>query len=160
MAGKTKNQDHSPSLSEINKSQDTASNYQSSKKITAIVIDDDLDTLNFFGEYLEIKNVTVLGKGFNGKEAVQLYSKLKPDVVFLDVLMDDYDGFYALERIRWIDPSAKVIMVTADLSTKTEDRLRKLDASAVIYKPYDINQITNEIERLFQQEVCGYVKLH
>ena len=52
--------------------------------ITSIVIDDDLDTVELFSEYLEIKGIHVVGKGYDGKEAVELYQKLKPDVIFLD----------------------------------------------------------------------------
>ncbi|WP_255486576.1 response regulator transcription factor [Candidatus Nitrosotenuis sp. DW1] len=68
--------------------------------ITAIVIDDDIDTVDVFCDYLEIVNVKVLGRGYNGKEAVELYRKHNPNVVFLDLMMPDYDGFYALEHIR------------------------------------------------------------
>ena len=63
-----------------------------SSHITAIVIDDDKDIVNFFSEYLEIKDINIIGKGYDGKEAVDLYVKLRPDVIFLDVMMDKFDG--------------------------------------------------------------------
>ena len=49
--------------------------------ISAIVIDDENDVLEVFCEYLKVKNVNVLAKGRNGKDAIELYQKLKPDVV-------------------------------------------------------------------------------
>lgn len=123
--------------------------------ITAIVIDDDRDTVDVLCEFLQIKSIKVIGKGYGGIEAVDLYKKLKPDVVFLDVMMDGFDGFYALEKIREIQPDAIVVMVTADLTTTTQDRLSELNASSIIYKPYDINEIMQIVNKLTQiREGC------
>jgi len=115
--------------------------------VSVIVIDDDVDTVDVFCEYLEIKEIPVLGRGYDGKDAVELYEKLKPDVVLLDIMMPEYDGFYALENIKKINPDAKVIMVTADLSYDTE-RLGRLKASTVIYKPYEIEKVIETIHKV------------
>ena len=118
---------------------------------TSIVVDDDFDTVEVFSEYLELKDIHVVGKGYDGKDAVDLYQKLKPDVVFLDVLMPKYDGFYALEKIRQINPDSKVIMVTASLTAETEDKLNELNASSIIYKPYDIDNVVKTVKRILKQ---------
>ena len=115
--------------------------------VTAIVIDDDFDTVEVFQEFLELKKIQVLGAGYDGKDAVELYQKLNPDVVFLDVMMPNHDGFYGLEKIKKINPDASVIMVTGDLTADTEDRLHDLKASEIIYKPYDINEVMAAVER-------------
>jgi two-component system chemotaxis response regulator CheY/two-component system response regulator (stage 0 sporulation protein A) len=119
----------------------TSDNKNGVKISTAIVVDDDYDVVDAFSEYLEIKGIRVLGKGYNGKEAVDLYKKLKPDVVFLDVIMPDYTGFYALEKIKQINPDAKVIMVTADLTEETENKLVDLHASYIAYKPIELDNM-------------------
>ncbi|MBI5145961.1 MAG: response regulator [Thaumarchaeota archaeon] len=116
--------------------------------ITAIVIDDDVDTVDVFCDYLEIVNVKVVGRGHNGKTAVELYQKHNPDVVFLDLMMPDYDGFYALENIRKINPAAKVVVVTADLRRDTIDRLNILKPTEVFIKPYDINKISELLAKI------------
>ncbi len=120
--------------------------------VTSIIVDDDFDTVEVFSEYLELSDIDVVGKGYNGKDAVDLYQKLKPDVVFLDVLMPDYDGFYALEKIRQLDHDAKIIMVTASLTAQTSDQLKDLNASAIIYKPYDINNIIETVHRILKHD--------
>ena len=115
---------------------------------TAIVIDDDVDTVDVFCDYLEIKKVQVLGKGYNGKAAVEIYEKLRPDIVFLDLMMPEYDGIYALENIRKIDPDAKIVIVTADLREDTAKKLAKLKPTSVFIKPYDIDKISQVIARI------------
>jgi two-component system chemotaxis response regulator CheY len=67
---------------------------------TAAVIDDDKDTVEVFAEYLQICKVNVVAFGYDGKAAVDIYKKYRPDIVFLDMLMPQYDGIYALREIR------------------------------------------------------------
>ncbi len=116
--------------------------------ITAIVIDDDKDTVSVLSDFLQIKGIKVIGRGYDGAEAVEIYKRLKPDATFVDVMMETYDGLYALEKIREIQHDALVIMVTADLTNDTYERLLYLNASAIIYKPYDINEIMYILNKL------------
>ncbi len=120
---------------------------------SVIVVDDDRDTVEVFCEYLAIKDIKVLGRGYDGQTAVELYKKHKPDVVLLDVMMPDYDGFYGLEKNRKIDPDAKIIMVTADLTSDTEKKLVDLKASAMIYKPYEIDSGIETIEKVNKDNI-------
>ena len=120
---------------------------------SVIVVDDDRDTVEVFCEYLAIKDIEVLGRGYDGKTAVELYKQHTPDVVLLDVMMPDYDGFYGLENIRKINPDAKIIMVTADLTSDTEKKLVDLKASAMIYKPYEIDSVIETIEKVSKDNV-------
>jgi CheY-like chemotaxis protein len=119
--------------------------------VRVIVIDDDIDTVEVFCEYLEIKEIQVLGRGYDGKDAVELYEKLKPDIVLLDIMMPEYDGFYALENIKKINPEAKVIAVTADLSYDAE-KLGRLKTSAVVFKPYEIDRVIETIHKVHNGE--------
>jgi CheY-like chemotaxis protein len=108
---------------------------------TAIVADDDQPNLELLSELLEINNIKIIDKVQNGKEAVISFQKLKPDVVFLDIMMPEFDGLYALEEIRKIDPTSIVIMITADTSDETSDRLDKLQPTAIVHKPYEMNSV-------------------
>ncbi|MBC8516011.1 MAG: response regulator [Nitrosopumilus sp.] len=108
---------------------------------TAIVADDDQPNLELLSELLEVNNIKIIDKVQNGKEAVLSFQKLKPDVVFLDIMMPEFDGLYALEEIRKIDPSSIVIMITADTSDETSDRLDKLQPTAIVHKPYEMNSV-------------------
>ena len=117
-------------------------------KTKVILVDDDIDTLEIFQDYLEMKGVDVLDTGNNGKAAVELFLKHKPDVVLLDVMMPEYDGFFGLENILKRDNDAKVIMVTADKTQKTKEKLLGLNASAILYKPYEITTVLKTIEQV------------
>lgn len=118
---------------------------------SVIVIDDEPDAVESFIEYLELKKITVLGEGHNGKDAVDLYQKLKPDIVFLDLLMPDYDGIYGLKKIKQLNPDANIIMITSSLTYETENELKELKASAIIYKPFDMDEVIATVNKLVTQ---------
>jgi len=78
-----------------------------------------------FSEMLEDRGIEIVGKGDNGKEAIDLYFANNPDIVFVDMMMPDGSGFYAIKKIRNKDPKAVLITVTADVTTLTEEKLKK-----------------------------------
>ncbi len=108
---------------------------------TAIVVDNDRASTKLFVDVLRMIGIEVLASGYDGKDAVSLYKKYMPDIVFTDIMMPENDGFYALEEIRKLDPHAKVVAVTADFTDETATRLEEMNISAVVYKPYDIQDI-------------------
>ncbi|MFB3048463.1 MAG: response regulator [Nitrosopumilaceae archaeon] len=121
---------------------------------TAIVIDDDTTSVHLFRDVLEMIGVTVLASGYDGKAAVRLYERYMPDIVFTDIMMPENDGFYALKEIRKLDPHAKVVAVTADCTNESATRLKELNISAVVYKPYDIQDIKKVLFEKCQIKIC------
>ncbi|TBR11586.1 MAG: response regulator [Candidatus Nitrosotenuis sp.] len=118
--------------------------------ITCIVIDDDANTTKVFSDILELIGLRVVGKGYDGNDAVSLYKKHRPNVVFIDIVMPHADGFYALEKIREFDPNAKVVAVTADFTVDVERRLKELSVTAIIRKPFDQNEIRQVLIHKYQ----------
>lgn len=105
------------------------------------MIDDDKNTTKVFADILELMGLEIVGQGYSGDDAVSLYRNYRPDVAFIDIVMPHANGFYALEKIRELDPDAKVVAVTADFTTETQQRLEELKVSAIIYKPFNQNEI-------------------
>jgi DNA-binding NarL/FixJ family response regulator len=108
---------------------------------TAIVVDDDSDIVEIFSALLEEREISVVGKGYNGKQAIELFSKHSPDVVFVDIMMPDGTGFHAIRNIRKINDQAKIIAVTADVKSTTEEKLNNLNVHGIVYKPLDMDKI-------------------
>jgi two-component system chemotaxis response regulator CheY len=115
--------------------------------IRAIIVDDEVDSAEVFAEFLKIKNVDVLGLGRNGLEGVELYKKHQPDVVFLDLVMPNYDGFYALKEIKKINPDARVIIITAYYTDMMKKKLDSFGIESIFQKPYSVSAITNSLNQ-------------
>ena len=111
---------------------------------SVIVVDDDEDTVRLFSEFLEENGIQVIGKGFDGKMAVDLYQEKKPDCVLIDIMMPNGSGFYAIKKIKEISPQAKIIAVTGDGRFTTEQKLEKLQIP-VIYKPFKMDEVIKKI---------------
>jgi len=117
---------------------------------TAIVIDDDYDVTGILSELLESQGVDVLGMGYTGGDAIQLFKKHSPKMVFMDVHMPIKDGITALREIKEISSQTIVIMITGDLSSTVDDQLRMLGANSIIHKPFrmkNIIQIIKEVQK-------------
>ena len=112
--------------------------------IRAVVIDDEKDTLDLFCNILTSHEIQIVGKGYNGEEALFLFQKLKPDVIFLDVSMPIYDGLYALEKIRELNPNAIVFLIVEKMTLNTEMKMNRLNPSAVFREPLDVNEIIHK----------------
>ena len=115
--------------------------------VTCIVIDDDVNTTKVFSDILELMGLQVVGRGHSGSEAVCLYKQFKPNVVFIDLAMPKTDGFYAIEKIRKIDPAAKIVVVTANLTDETDRKLEEVKIDSVIYKPFNLDEIKQALEQ-------------
>lgn len=94
----------------------------------------------------EIADGAIFLEGRNGAEAIELYKKEKPDIVFMDIVMPEKDGNEALSEIKAFDQDAVIIIVS---SVGTQDQLKKaiqLGAKDFIQKPFEKNQISEIIE--------------
>lgn len=83
----------------------------------------------------------------DGAEGVEKYKEIRPDIVFLDLTMPVMDGFIALEKIKKINDKAIVLVLTADIQTKTAERVRDIGATFVLKKPPIKNEILDAIEK-------------
>ncbi|NHI02858.1 hypothetical protein DYY67_2133 [Candidatus Nitrosotalea sp. TS] len=73
--------------------------------------------------------------------------------MFSDVMMSGYDGFYVIKKIRQINPHAIIVMITGDVRPETIDKLQELKADAIVYKPFDMKQVVDTINKLFVNSI-------
>ena len=119
-----------------------------------MVVDDD--------EGMRITLVELLGyEGFDvtgisdGLEGVEMATKNRFDLIFMDFMMPGIDGVEALRRIKVVSPETIVIMVTAYAGGLVEQSLVE-GAYAVLYKPFDLDQLTS-IVRTTLKSTCVLV---
>lgn len=78
-----------------------------------------------------VRDIEVVGEACNGKEAVELAARLKPDVIVMDLSMDVMDGAEATRVIVASDPTARVLIMT--MHSEEEALVRLLEAGAAGY---------------------------
>lgn len=112
-----------------------------------IIIDDNREATEMLCEYLVISEMQVLACGYNGKDAVELYKKYNPDVILVDLPMPEFDGYYAIENIKKINPEAKIIVLTRSVWEYFGEKLVELEPYAIFIKPYMIMELVDIIEK-------------
>ncbi|QLH03068.1 response regulator [Nitrosopumilus cobalaminigenes] len=115
---------------------------------SVIVVDDNKDIVFSMSELLEMYGIDVVGKGYNGLEGVELFNQLHPDIVLLDLMMPEYDGVYALKKIREIDPNSIIIIVTGGSPMSMNDQIESLEPTKIVFKPVDVNIL---VESIFEE---------
>jgi len=110
-----------------------------------MVAEDQNDLVEFLRDILEMQNHQVVATASNGEEAVEVFNKARPDVLFLDIAMPKKDGKAALAEIMAAHPDAKVVMVTALDDMDTIQECTAKGAVAYIVKPFNIDDIKRAI---------------
>jgi len=114
-----------------------------------LVVDDEERMVRFIRLNLEHDGFLVT-EAFNGKQAIQRLRDATPDLILLDVMMPDVDGFDVLQMIREIS-SVPVIMLTA--KGEEDDRVRGLELGADDYvtKPFDFGVLLARVKAVLRR---------
>jgi DNA-binding NarL/FixJ family response regulator len=101
------------------------------KTFSILIVDDNPRMRSTIRSMLTQLPVDVVAECGTGTDAVSTYETLRPDWVLMDIAMPELDGISATQRIRALDPEAKVIIVT-DFADAALQRAAA-DAGAVAY---------------------------
>ena len=84
----------------------------------------------------------------DGHEALEKYFLRRPDVVLLDIVMEDLGGLDVLQKLRQMDPQAEVIVASADIQKSTEAEARSLGAIGYLTKPFDRDRVLETVSKV------------
>ena len=93
----------------------------------------------------------VVGEASNGKEAVEKYKELKPDIVTMDITMPEMNGIEAVKEIKKIDPNAKIIMVSAMGQQAMVIEAIQAGARDFIVKPFQPARVIEALKKLAEE---------
>ena len=86
----------------------------------------------------------------DGLSALERFSIEKPDVVLLDLVMKGMYGLDVLNKLRELDPVARVIVVSADIQTSSRDMVQAAGAAGFINKPAAPGQVVAMVEQVLK----------
>lgn len=119
-----------------------------------LVVDDETDVCDFVKLFFEERHYDVK-TAHNGEEAIRMVKKEPFNIILLDIRMRKMDGITALRRIREVNKTVPVIMVTAIDDQGNMDEAGKLGASHYITKPLvleDLESAVYEVTKATQQQ--------
>ncbi|MEW6048543.1 MAG: sporulation transcription factor Spo0A [Bacillota bacterium] len=125
--------------------------------IRVLVADNNIELVETLEEYLNsLPDMEVVGRAYDGEEALAKIERLSPDVVILDITMPHLDGLAVMERLRGMDGPAvqdapsrvvrpAVIVLTAFGREDVIQRFTELGAQYFIVKPFDLELLAQRI---------------
>ncbi len=119
------------------------------RSLTVLVVDDEAKFIDLIRLNLELEGFRVV-EAVNGYEALERLKEDLPDLVILDVMMPQLDGFETLKRIREVS-TVPVIMLT--VRQEEGDRIRGLDLGADDYitKPFSPRELLSRVRALLRR---------
>lgn len=115
--------------------------------VKIMLVDDSRFMLTYITNIIEKLGHKVIGTAQNGREAIYQYIKLKPDLVFMDVIMNDMSGITAVEKIMELDRNAYIVMCSTMGQEIIVSESLQAGAKDFITKPFKTNEIRETIER-------------
>ena len=110
-----------------------------------LIVDDSALTRRSLRQILETVGYEVV-EAENGLDGLERYFLDKPDVVLLDLVMRGMYGLEVLQKIRELDPRARIVVVSADIQTSSQDLAGEAGAAAFINKPFDKTEILSALD--------------
>ena len=118
-------------------------------KTRVLIVDDSALARRNLRQILESANCEV-DEAEDGLSALERYFLEKPDVVLLDLVMRGMYGLDVLEKLRQLDPLAKVVVVSADVQTSSQQLVDQAGAKAFITKPFDREEIIGTLKAVLE----------
>lgn len=112
---------------------------------SVLLVDDDADVLRVVGDYFDKIDYEV-SRASTGEEGLEVFARLRPDVVILDLHLPDVDGLEVLERLR--SQGGSVILLTGQGDIETAVRAMQLGAEHFLTKPVDLNHLAAATARV------------
>ncbi|HLE52147.1 MAG TPA: response regulator transcription factor [Anaerolineales bacterium] len=131
---------------------------ESFKDRRILIVDDEERMVRFIRLNLEYDGFQVI-EAFNGSQAINKIRSNLPDLVLLDVMLPDFDGFEVLRMIREVS-TVPVIMLTA--KGEEEDRVRGLEMGADDYitKPFSPRELVSRVRAVLRRTEMTGVSTH
>ncbi len=89
----------------------------------------------------------------SGSAAIETFALERPDVVLLDLSMEDITGVDVLRALKLVDADARVVVVTADIQRSTEEAVLAAGADRLVPKPAQPEQLTLAVDHALRGPV-------
>jgi len=117
---------------------------------TVLVIEDEPDMVRGLRDAMEFEGLKVMSAA-TGTEGIEVARRTSPELVILDLMLPDTNGYQVCEQIRAFDKQVPIIMLTA--RSQELDKIRGLEAGADDYvtKPFSVGEFLARVKAIFRR---------
>lgn len=125
------------------------------KTINILIVDDSPFQIALLNDSLTESGFNVVGEAMSLEEVKSEVTRLKPDLVTMDMTIPGTDGFECTEAIHEIDPNVKVIMVSSMMDDELIKKAKKLKVSGYVQKPFDQEELALLVNRIMADDTLN-----
>ncbi|MBP2030252.1 CheY-like chemotaxis protein [Methanohalophilus levihalophilus] len=121
-------------------------------RLKILVVDDEPDIPDLIKLSLATEPYDFL-VAYSGKEAVETATKELPDLLLLDIMMPDMDGYEVVEKLKTVRETSDIAIIMVSAKTNVEDKLKgmELGIDDYISKPFDKREINARIKMVMKR---------
>jgi len=117
------------------------------KKLTAMVVEDEVAANEMLSSTFKSFFADVTS-AFDGKQALELTKKDKPDIIFVDIVMPEMDGIELSRRLREMNPNQIIIVISASNDIQKISESIEVGVNSFIQKPIDTKKIIELLKNI------------
>jgi DNA-binding NarL/FixJ family response regulator len=118
--------------------------------ITILIVEDQRIVREGLRAVLEDEHeIAIVGEASNGQEAIELFAKLQPDVVLMDLQMPVMDGPEATRRIRELSPAARILVLTTYATDEFIFKALRAGAQGYLLKDASVDELMGAIRSVY-----------
>ncbi len=125
-------------------------------RLKTLVVDDEQNIRDVLREFLDSEGYETRTAG-SGPEALDVLREFTPHIIFLDIRMPDMDGLQSLRRIREINQTTEVVMISGFATIDIARRSLEIGAADYIGKPMDFSHVRSVIRHITQSKFVEFL---
>lgn len=117
------------------------------KRLSALVVDDDPDVIEFMSNVLAAANCQV-ATATDGEQALEQSSSVHPDIVFLDIAIPEQDGWLVCSKLKMLENAPPIVLITGRTAEDTDRFADFVHADRVLRKPFSAEAVLRVIDEM------------
>ena len=127
-------------------------------KAKILIADDSAYMRSILKDLLLRNGYDVIGEAENGREVIELYGKLKPDIIAMDIMMPEMSGTQALKELKERYPEARVVMSASMGQQNLVGEAIRAGAAEFFIKPVQAERVVEAIDKALQRRTDSFIQ--
>ena len=127
-------------------------------KAKILIADDSAYMRSILKDLLLRNGYDVIGEAENGREVIELYGKLKPDIIAMDIMMPEMSGTQALKELKERYPEARVVMSASMGQQNLVVEAIRAGAAEFFIKPVQAERVVEAIDKALQRRTDSFMQ--
>lgn len=120
-------------------------------KKSVIIVDDSCFTRRVINKFLE-DDFIIIGEAKDGVDAIEIYKKLRPEIITIDLIMEKMDGLTAAKEILEFDKKAKIVLISSMGQKSYIDNSIKIGVKDFLVKPFSRDKLLKVLKDISNNE--------